>query len=157
MNVNIQILRFQNSRYFVKCVFLAMVSSDGKGLSQLYLDLFDVYKKIFMIPNGQVAVLKCYPIWKKMRKSCKALSDLKLKFIPKAWKREAMAHKTMYSQDHKTRDSNLNFILFYLNLTIWFSCLKTSVNVSWVGAYVWVFIQLQKTEINDKGEYLCQA
>ena len=110
-----------------------------------------------MLPNGPVVVLKCNPIWKKMRKSFKALSDLKLKFIPKAWKREAMAHETMYSQDHKTRDSNLTFILFNLNLTIWFSCLNTSVDVSWVGAYVWVFIQLQKTEINDKGEYLCQA
>ena len=32
-------------------------------------------------------------MWKKMRKSFKT-SELKLKFIPKAWKREAMAHKT---------------------------------------------------------------
>ena len=29
-----------------------------------------------------------------MRKSFKTLSELKLKFIPKAWKREAMAHNT---------------------------------------------------------------
>ena len=46
-----------------------------------------------MPQNGKVAVLKCSPIWKKMRKSFKTLSELKLKFIPKAWKREAMTNK----------------------------------------------------------------
>ena len=35
-------------------------------------------------------------------------------------------------------------LFFYLNLTVWLSCLKTWVDVSWVGAY-------QKGEINDKG------
>ena len=70
-----------------------MGSSDGEGLSQLYLELVDAYKKRFMPQNGQVAVLKCSPIWKKARKSFKTLSELKLKFISKAWKREAMAHK----------------------------------------------------------------
>ena len=30
---------------------------------------------------------------KKTRKMFKTLSEVKLKFIPKAWKREAMAHK----------------------------------------------------------------
>ena len=70
-----------------------MGSSDGEGLSQLYLELVDVYEKRFMPQNGQIAVLKCSPIWKKMRKSFKTF-ELKLKFIPKAWKREAMAHKT---------------------------------------------------------------
>ena len=53
---------------------------DGEGLSQLYLELVEAYKKIFIPQNGQVAVWKCSPIWKKMRKSFKALSDLKLKF-----------------------------------------------------------------------------
>ena len=72
-----------------------MGSSDGEGLSQLYLELVDAYKKRFTSQNGQVAVLKCSPIWKKMRKRFKIyLSLLKLKFILKAWKREAMAHKT---------------------------------------------------------------
>ena len=47
-----------------------------------------------MPQNGLVAVLKCSPIWKKMRKNFKTLSKLKLMFIPKAWKGEAMAHKT---------------------------------------------------------------
>ena len=70
-----------------------MRSSDGEGLSQLYLELVDGYKR-FMPQNGQAAVLKCSPILKKMIKSFKTLSELKLKFIPKAWKREAMAHKT---------------------------------------------------------------
>ena len=94
MNVNIRISRFEISRYFVKCdFFLNMGSSDGEGLSQLYLELVDVYKKRFMPQNGQIAVLKCSPIWKKMRKSFKTF-ELKLNIIPKAWKREAMAHKT---------------------------------------------------------------
>ena len=48
-----------------------------------------------MPQNGQVAVLKWSPIWKKIRRGFKTLSELKLKFIPKAWKREAMAHKTL--------------------------------------------------------------
>ena len=47
-----------------------------------------------MSQNGQVVVLKCSPIWKKIRKSFKILSELKLKLISKAWKREAMPHKT---------------------------------------------------------------
>ena len=93
MTVNIRVLRFEMSRYFVKCdFFLTMGSSDGAGLSQLYLELVDAYKKRFMPQNGQVAVLKHSPMWKKMRKSFKT-SELKLKFIRKAWKREAMAHK----------------------------------------------------------------
>ena len=71
-----------------------MGSSDGEGLSQLYLELVDGYKKRFMHQNGQVAVLKCSPIWKKIRKSFKTLYELKLKFIPKA------------------TDSNSTFILF---------------------------------------------
>ena len=67
--------------------------SNGEGLPQLYLELVDAYKKRFMPENGQVAILKCSPICKKMTKSFKT-SELKLKFIPKAWKREAMDHKT---------------------------------------------------------------
>ena len=69
-----------------------MGSSDGEGLSQLYLELVDAYKKRFP-QSGQATVLKCSPIWKKVRKSFKT-SDLKLKFIPKAWKREAMTYKS---------------------------------------------------------------
>ena len=70
MNVNIQIPHFEISRYFVKCdFFLTMGPSDGEGLSQLYLELADAYKKRFMPQNVLVAVLKCSPIWKKMRKS----------------------------------------------------------------------------------------
>ena len=48
MNVNIRISRFEISRYFVKCDFLTMGSSDGEGLSQLYLELVGNYKKRFM-------------------------------------------------------------------------------------------------------------
>ena len=49
-----------------------------------------------MRQNGQVAVLKYSPIWKKIRKGFKTLYELKLKFIPKA------------------RDSNSTFILFLI-------------------------------------------
>ena len=59
------ILQFQN----ISEIFLTMVSSDGEGLSQLYLELVDAYKKRFMPQNGKVAVLKCSLIWKKMRKT----------------------------------------------------------------------------------------
>ena len=45
---NIQISSFEISRYFVKRVFLTRGSSDGEGLSQLYLELADAYKKRFM-------------------------------------------------------------------------------------------------------------
>ena len=69
-----------------------MKFADGEGLSQLYLELVG---KRFIPENGQVAALKCSSIWKKMRKGFKALSQLKFKFIPRAWKREAMAHKTL--------------------------------------------------------------
>ena len=39
-----------------------MGSSDGEGLSQVYLELVDAYNKKFMPQNGQVTVLKCSPI-----------------------------------------------------------------------------------------------
>ena len=81
MNVNIWISRLKISRYF-------------QELSQLYLELVDACKKRFMTQIRRVAVLKRSPVWKKMRKSFKTLSELKLKFIPKTWKQEAMAQKT---------------------------------------------------------------
>ena len=65
-----------------------------------------------MPQNGQTAVLKCSPIWKKMRKSFKTLSELKLKFIPKAWKREAMAHKTPL-KDSSLKIEILTRLLFF--------------------------------------------
>ena len=40
-----------------------MGSSGGEGLSQLYLELVDAYKKRFMSQNGQAAVLKSSPVW----------------------------------------------------------------------------------------------
>ena len=46
-----------------------------------------------MPQNGQAAVSKCPPIWKKMRKRFKTLSELRLQFIPKASNWEVMAHK----------------------------------------------------------------
>ena len=90
MNVNIRASHFEISRYFVKCVFLTMGSSDGEGLSQLYLELVDAYKKRFIPQNGQVAILKCSPIWKKIRKSFKTLPKVKdqVHSQKEAWKRE---------------------------------------------------------------------
>ena len=67
---------FWHLRYFVKCVFLTMGSSNAEGLLQIYLHLADTYKKRFMSPNGQEAVLKCSAIWKKRRKRFKT-SELK--------------------------------------------------------------------------------
>ena len=65
-----------------------MRSSDGEELSQPYLELVDAYTKRFMPQNRQVAVLKCSP------KENEKLFELRLKSIPKAWKLEAIAHKT---------------------------------------------------------------
>ena len=48
-----------------------MGSSNAEGLLQIYLHLADTYKKRFMSQNGQEAVLKCSPIWKKRRKRFK--------------------------------------------------------------------------------------
>ena len=42
-----------------------MVSSDGEGLSQLYLQLVDAAKQRIMPQDGKVAVLKCPPICRK--------------------------------------------------------------------------------------------
>ena len=90
MNVNIRIARFETSRYFVKFVFLIMGSSNDEGLSQLYLELVDAYR--FMRLNGQIVVLRCCPIWKKMRKVFQTLSELKAQVHSQeeACKREAM-------------------------------------------------------------------
>ena len=52
-------------------IFLTMGSSDDEGLSQLYLELVDAYKKRFMPLNGLVPVLKSFPTRNKMRKSFK--------------------------------------------------------------------------------------
>ena len=68
-----------------------MRPSDGEELSQLYFELVDVYKKTFMPQNGQVVILNCSVIRKKIKKKFKTL-EFKLKF--KAWKREAMARRT---------------------------------------------------------------
>ena len=64
-----------------------------KGLSRPYLEHVDAYKKRFMHQNGQFFLLKYCPIWKKMRKSFKTLSELKVRVHSQedAWKRETMA------------------------------------------------------------------
>ena len=63
MNTNIRISRFEISKHFVSGIFLTMEFSHDEGLLQLYLELVDANKKRSMPKNGQVAVLKCSPIW----------------------------------------------------------------------------------------------
>ena len=77
--------------------------------------------------------LKCSPLWKKMRKSFKTLSELKPKFTPKAWK-QAMAYKTPLKGSLLKIEILTRLLFFFENLAIWFSCLKAWVDVSWVGA-----------------------
>ena len=91
-----------------------MGSSEGQGLSQLYLELAEAYKEIFMPQNGQVVVLKCSSMWKKMRKSLKTLSELQLKFIPKAWKWEAMTHKTPFKGCSLKIETLTRVLLFFI-------------------------------------------
>ena len=136
---------------------------DSEGLLELYLELVDAYKKKFMPQNGQVAILKCSPIMKKMRKSFKALSVLKAQVFPQkeAWKRKAMAHRTPLKRCSLKINSiktNSTLFFYYLSMSIWFSCLKTWVDVSWLGSYLCCFFfQLRKRKMSDNGGYLCQA
>ena len=54
---------FFNFKIFCKVwFFLPIGSSDGEGLSHLYLELVDAYKKRFMAQNEKVSVLKCFVI-----------------------------------------------------------------------------------------------
>ena len=74
-------LKFQDILYGV---FLStMGSSDGEGLSQLYLELADAYNKRFMLENRQVTLLKYSTIWRKMRKIFKGYLHYKTIFCHK--------------------------------------------------------------------------
>ena len=82
--------RFWNFKIFCKVwLFFTMESSDGEGLWQPYLELVDA-NNIYS-SKWASRCIKMLSIWKKMRKHFKTLLELKLKFIPKAWKWEAMA------------------------------------------------------------------
>ena len=72
--------------------------------------------------------------------------------MPNAWKLETMTHKPSLKGCSLNRDFTSTFILFYLNLTIWFSCLKTWGIVSWVHMFGGFFNFKKKREINDKGD-----
>ena len=68
------------------------MGSWDEGLSKLYLELADAYKKRFMPKNVQSAVLKCSPISKKTRKSFKTSEHkAQVHYKKEAWKREAMS------------------------------------------------------------------
>ena len=81
---------------FKECVFRTcsskMASSDdvGKKISQLHQELVNAYKKRFVCENGQVAAVKCSPIWKNMRKDLKTFPELKSQVHSQieAWKQE---------------------------------------------------------------------
>ena len=70
-----------------------MGSSDDvvKKISQLHQELVNAYKKRLMCENGQVAVVKCSPIWKNIRKDFKTFPELKSQVHSpiEAWKQEA--------------------------------------------------------------------
>ena len=70
---------------------MTTASSDGKEVSQLYLDHVDAYKKRFMPKNGQIAMLECYPICKNMRKRYKTIPELKAQVNSQmeTWKSDA--------------------------------------------------------------------
>ena len=69
-----------------------MASSDdvAKKISQLHQEPINAYKKRFMCENGEVAVVKCSPIWKKMRKDFKTFPELisQVHSQIEAWKQE---------------------------------------------------------------------
>ena len=87
-----------------------------------------------LIRKNLVVAIKCSPIEKKMRKSFK--TEIKPKFIPNASKREAMAPKIPLKGCSLKIEILIRHLLFYLKLTIWLSCLKKLLNVSWEGAYL---------------------
>ena len=66
--IPITIPTFWNFKIFWKVYFFNMESSDGEGLSQLYLELTDAYKKRAMPQNRQIVVSKCSPIRKNEKK-----------------------------------------------------------------------------------------
>ena len=47
---------------------------------------FGAYKKRLMPQNREVVILKCFPIWKKMRRSSKKLSEIKALVHPQTLK-----------------------------------------------------------------------
>ena len=77
-------------------------------------------------------------------------SELKFKFIPKAWKREAMAHKTTL-KGCSLKIEILTRLLYHLLFKPdgWMCH-------GWVCIFE-IFCLLQKRETNDKVGYVCQA
>ena len=54
-----------------------LLKNVGKKISQLRQELVNAYKKRFICENGQVAVVKCSPIWKNLKKDFKTFLELK--------------------------------------------------------------------------------
>ena len=67
--------KFLNFNIFCKALFLTMESSDYEGLSQLHLELVDVYKKRFIAQNEQVPVLKSLQYGRKLYNTQPAWTD----------------------------------------------------------------------------------
>ena len=126
VNVNIRISNFQISEHFSPW----SVFRWWRILTAIFRTLWCLSENIY----SQVAQLKCHQIWKKITISFK-ISGLNAKFMPNAWKLETMTHKPSLKGCSLNRDFTSTFILFYLNLTIWFSCLKTWGIVSWVHMF----------------------
>ena len=65
------------------CFQYMLLKNVGKKISQLCQELVNAYKKRFICENGQVAVVRCSPIWKNLKKDLKHSLSLNLKFILK--------------------------------------------------------------------------
>ena len=90
-NVRIYI-RMLKECLFSTCSWKVASSDDvDKKISQLHQELVNAYKKRFMRENGQVAVVKCSPIWKIVRKDFKTFPEFKSQVHSQieTWKQEA--------------------------------------------------------------------
>ena len=69
-----------------------MVCSDGQEVSQLYLDIVDACKKIFMPTNGQIAMLDSSMLYGKTWERIKTIPELEAQSNSQkeTWKRDAM-------------------------------------------------------------------
>ena len=121
---------------FSTCSWKIASSDDvGKEISQLHQELVNAYKKRFMCENGQVAVVKCSPIWKNMRKDFKTFPELKAQIHSQieAWKQEA-----------KSALASKGALL-----TLWKNCSRKDLWVS--SAFSCAFL------LGSGGVYLCWA
>jgi len=68
----------------------------GQKISQLHQEFITAYKERFACENKHVAVIKCSPIWQKIRKEFKTFPQLKSQVFSQieAWKHETKSAST---------------------------------------------------------------